>query len=190
MVLSFAHEVLPFARENEFILYGRVLSDMIEPYNTVVRRLLQLLLERYGDDFITLAVFGSVARMEMRKDSDIDLLIVIRSLPKSKLKRQIEFAKIEENLDDLIEKFEKEGYTITLSPIIRRPEEISRIPPILLDMVEDAIIVYDRGQFFQKIIGKLKKEMEKLGSKRVRMGKKWYWEIKPDYRIGEVIRIE
>ena len=43
-----------------------------------------------------MVVYGSVARDEARKDSDIDLLIIARDLPKRRLKRQdlfIEFEK-------------------------------------------------------------------------------------------------
>ena len=56
-------------------------------------------------------------------------------------------------------------------------------------MVEDAIIAYDKDDFFTKVLERVRKRLEELGSKRVRMGRKWYWILKPDYRFGEVIRI-
>ena len=163
---------------------------MIEPYRALIDKLLQLLLEKYGDKLVTLAVFGSVARMEMRKDSDIDLLLIIESLPESRLKRQFEFAEIEGEMEAMIREIEKSEYRIEFSPIIRTPEEISRLPPILLDMVDDAIIVYDKNGFFKKVLEKLRAELKRLGSKKVRIGNRWYWDLKPDYKFGEVIRIE
>jgi hypothetical protein len=33
-------------------------------------------------------------------------------------------------------------------------------------------------------------ELNSLHAKRKRVGKKWYWDLKPDYRLGEEIRIE
>ena len=50
-----------------------------------------------------------------------------------------------------------------------------RISPLYLDMVEDAIIVYDKDDFFRKILQNVRNRLKELGSKRVRMGKRWYW---------------
>jgi len=60
---------------------------------------------------------------------------------------------------------------------------------ILTVLVEDAIIAYDKDDFFTKILERVRKRLEELGSKRVRMGRKWYWILKSDYRFGEMIRI-
>lgn len=59
---------------------------MREPYKTLIERLIEALKRKYGDKFISLVVFGSVARGEARKDSDVDLLLVIDSIPKRSLK--------------------------------------------------------------------------------------------------------
>lgn len=56
-------------------------------------------------------------------------------------------------------------------------------------MVEDAIIAYDKDDFFKNILENLRNRLKELGSKRISMGKRWYWILKPDYRFGEVIRI-
>jgi len=57
-------------------------------------------------------------------------------------------------------------------------------------MVEDAIILYDRGSFFENILNRLRKRLNELNAKRVRMGKMWYWVLKEPYEFGEVIEIE
>ena len=57
-------------------------------------------------------------------------------------------------------------------------------------MVEDAVIVYDRNGFFEKILLRLKRKLEELGAERVWIGKKWYWRLKRNYRFGEEIVIE
>lgn len=162
---------------------------MDEPYRTVIKRLLEALKEKYGDRLVSVVLFGSVARGEARKDSDIDILLVVENLPKSRVKRQEEFLEIENrmgSLDNLMD----EGYMIDFSPIIRTPEEIIRFPPILLDLVEDGVILYDKNEFFKNILERMREKMRELGSKRVRMGKKWFWVLKPDYKFGEVIKIE
>jgi len=162
---------------------------MREPYKTLIERLIEALKRKYGDKFISLVVFGSVARGEARKDSDVDLLLVVDSIPKRRLERQREFMEVEKELEGYLNELFDEGYFIDFSPIIKTPEEAMRLSPLYLDMVEDAIIAYDKDDFFMKILGRVRKRLEELGSKRVRMGRKWYWILKPDYRFGEVIRI-
>lgn len=56
--------------------------------------------------------------------------------------------------------------------------------PLYLDMVEDAVIFFDRDGFFSGILEKLRKRLNELGAERVRLGKRWYWRLKRDYKFG------
>ncbi len=163
--------------------------QLSEPYQSLVNILLDALRCAYRDRLVSLVVFGSVARGEARKDSDIDLLLVIDSLPKSRLERQQEFIGIEKALENYLDELSGQSYSISLSPILLTPEEALKVSPLYLDMVEDAFIVNDKDDFFGKVLDKLRDRLRQLGSKRIRMGKKWYWVLKPDYRFGDVIRI-
>ncbi len=120
----------------------------------------------------------------------MDLLIIIDGLPRSRLERLRLFSKAEEGLEDMLLKLLREGYAVTLSPIIKTPEEALRVSPIYLDMVEDAVIVYDREGFFENVLRRLSERLKQLGAERVRIGRKWYWRLKKDYRFGEAITIE
>ncbi|MEM4484005.1 MAG: nucleotidyltransferase domain-containing protein, partial [Candidatus Methanomethylicia archaeon] len=64
------------------------IEHLHSPYREVVDALFKELLEYFGDKLISIIVFGSVARGEARKDSDIDLFLVIKDLPKSRFERQ------------------------------------------------------------------------------------------------------
>lgn len=165
------------------------LQKIEEPYQSLVNKLLGALVRAYGGRLVSLVVFGSVARGEARKDSDIDLLLLIGSLPKSRLERQQEFIGVEKALDDYLDELSGQGYMISLSPILLTPAEASKVSPLYLDMVEDAVIVYDKDGFFGKVLEKVRERLRELGSRRIRMGKKWYWVLKPDYHFGDVIRI-
>ena len=55
--------------------------------------------------------------------------------------------------------------------------------------MEDTVIVYDKDEFFEKILEKLRAKLMELGAERVRVGKKWYWRLKKNYRFGEVIEL-
>jgi len=163
--------------------------ELKEPYRQLLGKLVKILEERFGDDLVSLVVYGSVARGEARRDSDVDLLIVVRNLPRSKFARQDLFIEVEEELEEDFKRLEAEGYHIDFSPILLTPEEAARTRPIYLDMVEDAVILYDRGGFFAGVIAKLKARLQELGAQRVKLGKRWYWVLKKDYRWGEVIEL-
>jgi len=160
---------------------------MQEPYKSLLEKLTKLLQEEFQDKLISVVLYGSIARGDNRKDSDIDLLLVIKDLPKTITERIILFDKVERKLDDDIMRLMNEGYYVTFSPILKTPEEAMRFSPIYMDMTEDAIILYDRDGFFRNVLEKNKKRLKELGFERVWLSKKsWYWR-KRDYKFGEII---
>ncbi len=171
-------------------MFRKGLHYLPEPYRAVVARLLDVLLGMFNDKLVSVVVYGSVARGDFRRDSDIDLLLVIEDLPRSRLERARIFIRAEEKLDQLLNQLLESGYAISISPVIKTPREASRFTPLYLDMVEDAVIVYDRGGFFENILRKLREKLRELGAERVWVGRRWYWRLKRNYRFGEEILIE
>jgi len=49
---------------------------------------------------------------------------------------------------------------------------------------------YDRADFFKEVLERLRKGLESLRARKVRIGGRWYWDLKPDYKFGERIVIE
>jgi predicted nucleotidyltransferase len=160
-----------------------------EPYRGLVIELCKALERVFGDRFVSLAVFGSVARGEARRDSDIDLLIVAQDLPKSRFRRHDLFEEAEKAVEPMVEELWSRGLYVDFSPIILSVEEAKKHRPIYLDMVIDAVIVFDRGDFFKKILDEIAARLRELGAERKRVGKLWYWVLKKEYRPGEVIEI-
>jgi len=145
------------------------LEHLNEPYRSVVLKLLEELLKIFNDKLISVVVFGSVARGTPRRDSDLDLLIIAEDLPRHRLRRTEIYLKAEEKLDPLLEKLMKQGYVISISPIIKTREEAMNISPLYLDMVEDAIIVYDKDGFFQEILDKLREKLKDRERRRKKL---------------------
>lgn len=143
--------------------------------------------EIYGGRLVSLAVFGSVARGTPRPDSDIDLLLVAEGLPRGRLKRMEEFARVEEIVQNRSAglKYVKPE----LSAIIKDPEEIYQGSLVFLDLIEDAKICYDKGNFLARYLAGLKERLDRMGARRIHRGGAWYWVLKADYRPGEVIEI-
>jgi hypothetical protein len=143
----------------------------------------------YGDRLVTVAVYGSVGRGTMRHDSDLDLLVIVRDLPRGRIKRIEEFDSVEQALAVELGHLEKRGIHTTLSPILKTPEEVLAGSPLFLDMVEDAVVLYDRNGFFARQLTRLRNRLGELGAKRIWRGNAWYWDLKPDYQPGEVFEL-
>ena len=159
-------------------------------YENIIRILKKEIIAYYGKRLVSIVIFGSVARGTYRPDSDIDLLLIIQDLPKGLIKRVDEFIKhIENVLENRIKKLLRKGIYIEISPVIKTPEETLRGSPLFIDMIEDATILYDRNGFFKKVLKALRKHMELSDAKRVWKANAWYWDLKPDYKPGDVIEL-
>jgi len=140
---------------------------------------------------ISVCLFGSVARGDFTQESDIDLLIVAKKVPKDVGRRHslLTEARIRILSSDTVQSLRKMGYHPTFSEVILTPYEVKRHPPILLDIVEDGIILYDVNNFLSSIICEVRSRLEKLGSKRVKLERGWYWLLKPNAKFGEEITV-
>jgi predicted nucleotidyltransferase len=162
---------------------------MREHFEKLVKRLSEEAEDFYQERLITVAVFGSVARQTATIESDIDLLIVATDLPRGRVKRVSEFIAIESRLKKEIKELEGSGIHTWLSPVIKTPEEVLSGSLLFLDMIFDGLILYDRNDFFKNFLNSFKERLQSLGAKRIVQGDRWYWDLKPDYRKGEIFEI-
>ncbi|GAB4108464.1 MAG: hypothetical protein Kow001_05830 [Acidobacteriota bacterium] len=58
-----------------------------------------------------------------------------------------------------------------------------------MDMLDDAKLLVDRGGFFRRRLARLRRRLEELGARKIRMGDRWYWDLKPDYQPGEIFEL-
>ncbi|MFZ5909709.1 MAG: nucleotidyltransferase family protein [Chloroflexota bacterium] len=153
-----------------------IIESMVS--QALFEKLRNLCRDVYGARLVSLAVFGSVGRGNARPDSDVDILLVVEGLSHWRMKRVEEFTPVETALGDVI-----------LSPVLKTPDEIKDGSPLLLDMVEDAVILYDRGDFLKDTLSSLRARLSHLGAKRIWRGDQWFWDLKPDYQRGEVFEV-
>lgn len=159
-------------------------------FGRLVETLVDVCVRFYGDRLVSLAVFGSVGRGTARSDSDIDLMLVADPLPKGRMPRVREFeAGVLAALGPALDAAARAGVSTRLSPLFKTKAEAVAGSPLFLDMTEDARILFDRDSFLAGRLDALRGRMRELGSRRVRRGDMWFWDLKPDFRRGEVIEL-
>lgn len=131
----------------------------------------------YGDNLAALAVFGSHGRGTATEESDLDLLVVLHSRPGGRFACLESFRGVDT------------ATGMDLSPVFRTVQDLAAGFPLMLDMVHDAKILHDPEGVLAGALGRLRERLEELGARRVPYRGAWYWDLKPDFRPGEVIRL-
>ncbi len=165
------------------------MASVISIYEELLENLLEACLNLYKDKFISLVAFGSVGRKTPRPDSDIDVLIVAEGLPKGRLQRVRDFDDVEASLSPILDKAAQRGVRAELSPVFKTPDEVKQGSLLFLDIIHDKHFLYDRDGFMQNVLVLLESRLKELGANRIWSGNAWYWDLKPDYRPGEVFEI-
>jgi len=141
----------------------------IEKIESILNHILRESNRRWGQDLVSVIVFGSFARGDAYEHSDIDLLIIVKNLPKGWRER----GAYELSLERL-------GLTwnTPLQVILVEPEEIrlaiDNVMALLLEIRESYRYLFDRDMFFQKEMKRFEKMMIRRGVRRLAEHK---WEV-------------
>jgi len=133
---------------------------------------------RYGDSLVSVVLFGSWARGEARAESDIDVLIIARGLPRKRWDRYGGLREVSAE------------FATAVAPILLTPEEAQRVKPYYLGMLSGHVIIHDSGGFFAAVLERLRRRLAELGSRRyVDKDGYEYWDLKPDWKPGDVVEL-
>jgi predicted nucleotidyltransferase len=165
--------------------------------STALNQTLRHLAQRYaaiaqevlGDNLTSIVLVGSVARGEARVSSDVDLLVICRKLPEGAFRRREALQPVRERLQADLDQLWAQGIHSDFAEVIRSEAEAQRTHPVYLDMTEEAVILFDRGDFFTGVLERLQERLQQLGAKRRQLGQLRYWDLKPDFKPGEAITL-
>ncbi|QGA68168.1 nucleotidyltransferase domain-containing protein [Sulfolobus sp. E11-6] len=153
------------------------------------KEIIDAFLNIYGNNLVSIVLFGSYARGDQRKDSDIDLLVVLEKI-EDRYEVYRKFFDVEKIIEKTLYKDLKEkGYNPYISPIFLDTDGATKFRPLYIDIVFDAKIIYDKYEIMKKTFERVKKRLEELGAKREKIGRVHYvilTKVKP----GKVIEYE
>jgi len=153
-----------------------------EVLQTDLARYVELLTARFGEDLVSVVVFGSQARGEGRAESDVDILIVVRGLPGNRFERYRGLRGLAREVSP--------SFAETVAPILLTPEEAERVKPYYLGMLSGHVILHDARGFFAGVLDRLRRRLAELRAHRyVDKDGYEYWDLKPDWKPGDVVSL-
>jgi predicted nucleotidyltransferase/DNA-binding HxlR family transcriptional regulator len=163
----------------------RLYADLIERY-------CEILHDRYRGRLVSIALFGSVARGNWEKDSDIDLIIIIEGWKNTPVWMRIrELQELRRALSETPEfksAIEK-GFTPNIQHYPLDLSEASKFHRIYIDASIDAIVLYDKQDFLKDLLNNLRIKLERQGARRVTAPRKGYYWILKEVKLGEVFAL-
>lgn len=157
-------------------------------YKPLIHKFLADIKDKYKDNLVSVVLFGSIARGKGRKESDIDLLVILDDTSDVYYNRLKPLVDIELKIREspVYERYIKEGVMPCFSYLVFSLKEAEGNHYVFLDMVEEAIILYDKNNYFKKRLSFLRERLSIIGSKKLSLEDgTWYWDLKPDLRIGD-----
>jgi hypothetical protein len=146
----------------------------------------------YGAMLSAVCLYGSVARGTYRPHSDIDFLVVLRSVTHLSTSPSIDAMAVHKAVGDTPEHRAACGARTptTGNLAIYTVEGLHRHPPLLLDIMVEGNILYDPEGILKGELDSLRQRTAELGSKRIVLPDgRWYWILKPGVKFGETMEL-
>ncbi len=157
-------------------------------YKPLIHKFLVDIKDKYKDNLISIVLFGSVVRGNGRKESDIDLLVILDDTSDIYYDRLKPLVDIELKMREsaVYERYIKEGVMPCFSYLVFSIKEAEENHYVFLDMVEEAIILYDKNNYFKRRLSVFSERLSTMGSKKLSLEDgSWYWDLKSDLRMGD-----
>lgn len=161
----------------------------IADYRPVLECVLDMLHRRLGDQLLATALFGSAARGEAGPHSDLDLLIVHQGDRKEIHRIFVDIVlELRETLE--YKKLEEQGILADPYAIFLNREKLADTPWILLDVMDHGLILHDPHGILEEKLETLRVRLKELGAQKIVLEDgTWYWDLKPDWKSGEVFEL-
>lgn len=139
----------------------------MEDYDKIIVEFVEKSKELFGQNLVSVILYGSVARGTAKEHSDIDLLMIVRGLPKRSIERQKILSKI------ILEFINK--YHVRVSPILLEPSDVSHkmINPLIYGVLVGYRIIYDSEIFWMRFLSLAKPVILDANPEYIEDDKRW-----------------
>lgn len=154
-------------------------------YANLLLKFFFVLKEHLKEHLVAMGIFGSVARGTSIKESDIDVIVIVKDLNMSLLERTKHFLQLKNNpiITEEIAFLRSQNYNPQLNCYIRQPEEL-KINYFTMDLSHDMKIMFDIG-FLKQFLNKIEEKIKEKGIKRVYLDEQKYY-LDLGLEFGEV----
>ncbi|OGF65133.1 MAG: hypothetical protein A2Y62_21280 [Candidatus Fischerbacteria bacterium RBG_13_37_8] len=136
--------------------YSKYLNMLLKDFLSIIR-------DYWKDNLTSVVLYGISKKDVSHLQSDIDLLIICKQLPQSKWERYDLIMKLLAALEPKAEQLYNEiGIHVYISPILKSQKEAEQINKSYFDLVKEGRVLFDRNNFFQKIIKSIETISKKL----------------------------
>lgn len=87
----------------------------------------------------------------------------------------------------MLKMLEGKGLTPFVSLLVLSIEEAKENRYLYLDMIDQARILVDQEGFFRDKLESLRRRLEELGAKKIQRNEDWYWDLKPNLKLGDTV---
>lgn len=160
-------------------------------FRPVLRRFVQELREAWGDDLMGVLLFGSVARGDWTRDSDVDLLVVARAFREGRRAALRDLLAVRRRVWETEEYREavRHGLYPTLEFHLLEAPEAGRFRPLYLDALTEGIVLFEREGFLSELRERFRRRLREMGARRVEIpGEGHYWQL-GKVRAGEGVEL-
>jgi predicted nucleotidyltransferase len=166
---------------------GRVLGESFRTeaeriphpvYSAVLSRYVRILHDHFGGRLEGVSLFGSIARGDWDRDSDIDLLVVVEGWGGPGWQRTRELWPLKVKLMETEEYrgAEAKGYFPIIQHYPLSKDEASLFHRMYLDASLEGIILYEKDGFLSKLFEGIRERLRGQGAYRVTVpGEGYYW---------------
>lgn len=158
------------------------------PFHPVLSVAVAGSLQVFGGRLRSLALFGSCARLAYASESDVDLLIVTDGLGDAWEDRRAEIEPVARTARRVGMATASQGGGLHLPQfVLWTPSEVAAEPPLLLDLTEDASVLFDPDRTLASTLQSLREKLRRHGARRITPADGLpYWDLHPGARLEEV----
>ncbi len=142
---------------------------MTDPKETIAQEIapvVQALQQGLGQKLVAVVLFGSRARGDAKEESDWDVLVIAKDLPKRQIER---YRKTKEILP--------QNWRGRISILAKTPEEFEAVlPSLYLEIALDGIILYDPKDYARIQLQKLLRLIKSKDLRREKRGNDFVWQ--------------